>query len=164
MFIESAMLGGVRCDDWPSSIQAASDEAGWRSDIYQFLNYDNCNNVNSVCGANNPNSVSNQTIGNGTINYLLASANKLYLAGSYEQAAESYAKAVNTDPSLSEGWLNLGNSLYFLGKYQASLNAYDTLLNREPKNANALAGKNKALLALNATSMPNATTRVPGSV
>ena len=53
MLMVSVMLGGVRCDDWPSSIQAASDEAGWRSDIYYFMNYDNCDNVNSVCGANN---------------------------------------------------------------------------------------------------------------
>ena len=51
MFIESAMFGCVRCDDWPSSIQAASDEGGWRSEIYNFLNYDSCDNINSVCGA-----------------------------------------------------------------------------------------------------------------
>ena len=30
MFAISVLLGGVRCDDWPSSIQAASDEGGWR--------------------------------------------------------------------------------------------------------------------------------------
>ena len=146
----------VRCDDWPSApIQAASDEAGWRSDIYYFMNYDNCNNANPVCEANNPTSVSNQTIGNGTTNYPLASANMLYLTGSYEQAAELYAKAVNLDPSLSEGWLNLGNSLYYLGKYQASLNAYNALLKLEPQNAGALAGKSLALLALNKTSGSN---------
>jgi tetratricopeptide (TPR) repeat protein len=156
MFIESVMIGGVRCDDWPGyPIQADSDEGGWRAEIYQFLNYDNCNDVNSVCGADNHTSVSKQTTGNGTTNYLFASANKLYLAGSYEQAAESYAKAVNSDPSLSEGWLNLGNSLYYLGKYQASLNAYDALLKLEPRNVDALAGKSLALLALNKTGESN---------
>jgi tetratricopeptide (TPR) repeat protein len=164
MFIESAMLAGVRCNDWPGDpIQAASDEAGWRSDIYYFMNYDNCNNVNSVCGAN-PTSVSNKTIGNGTTNYPLASANKFYLAGSYEQAAESYAKAVNLDPSLSEGWLNLGNSLYYLGKYQASLNAYNALLKLEPQNVGALAGKSLALLALNKTSGSNISAITPSTV
>ena len=112
MFMESVMISGVRCDDWPSyPIQADSDEGGWRAEIYQFLNYDNCNDVNSVCGANNHTSVSNQTMGNGTTNYLLASANKLYLAGSYEQAAESYAKAVDSDPSLcNELSTNLANT------------------------------------------------------
>ena len=80
---------------------------------------------------------------------MLNDANVLYLNGSYQQAAESYAKAVNIDPSLSEGWLNLGNSLYFLGRYQESLDAYVALLNQEPTNANALAGKNKTLSALN---------------
>ena len=165
MFIESAMLADVRCDDWPSApIQAASDEAGWRSDIYYFMNYDNCNNANPVCEANNPTSVSNQTIGNGTTNYPLASANMLYLTGSYEQAAELYAKAVNLDPSLSEGWLNLGNSLYYLGKYQASLNAYNALLKLEPQNVGALAGKSLALLALNKTSGSNISAITPSTV
>lgn len=165
MLIESAMLGGVRCDDdWPSSIQAASDEAGWRSDIYYFLNYDNCNNLNSVCGANNHNYVSNQTTSNVTTDYLLGSANQLYLAGSYEQAAESYAKALNEDPSISVGWLNLGNSLYFLGRYQASLNAYNAALRLEPRNSNALAGKSLALLALNKTGGSNMSTIKPSTV
>lgn len=94
----------------------------------------------------------------------LNEANVFYLTGSYQQAAESYAKAVNADPSLSEGWLNLGNSLYFLGRYQASLNAYDALLNLEPNNTNALAGKNKTLLALNTTIVPNSTFEAPSSV
>ena len=177
MFIESAMFGSVRCDDWPSSIQATSDESGWRSEIYSFLNYDNCDNINSICGAShsapaystptytaaptnahtntatystpsNNTPTNNQSIGNGNSAYWLSEANVSYLTGSYEQAAESYAKAVNIDPSLSVGWFNLGNSLYFLGKYQASLDAYNTLLNLEPQNANALVGKSKAILAL----------------
>jgi tetratricopeptide (TPR) repeat protein len=103
------------------------------------------------------------TISQNATNWL-NEANVFYLTGSYQQAAESYAKAVNADPSLSEGWLNLGNSLYFLGRYQASLNAYDALLNLEPNNANALAGKNKTLLALNTTIVPNSTIGVPSSV
>jgi tetratricopeptide (TPR) repeat protein len=88
---------------------------------------------------------------------LLKEANVSYLIGSYQQASESYAKVLNLDPSLSKGWLNLGNSLYYLGKYQASLNAYDALLKLEPQNADALAGKNLTLLALNTTSVPNST-------
>jgi tetratricopeptide (TPR) repeat protein len=79
---------------------------------------------------------------------LMDKANVLYLTGSYEQASLLYAKAVNLDPSLSKGWLNLGNCLFFLGRYQASLDAYEALLSREPDNANALAGKNNALSAL----------------
>jgi tetratricopeptide (TPR) repeat protein len=79
---------------------------------------------------------------------LMDRANVLYLTGSYEKASELYARAVNLDPTLSKGWLNLGNCLFFLGRYQASLDAYSTLLSREPDNANALAGKNNALSAL----------------
>ena len=106
----------------------------------------------------------NQNIVSQNATNWLNEANVFYLTGSFQQAAESYAKAVNADPSLSEVWLNLGNSLYFLGKYQASLNAYDELLNLEPNNANALAGKTKTLLALNTTSVPNSTIGVPSLV
>ena len=106
---------------------------------------------------------SQNTVSENATNWL-NEANVFYLTGSYQQAAESYSKAVNLDPSLSKGWLNLGNSLYYLGKYQASLNAYDALLKLEPQSADALAGKNKTLLALNTTSVPNATLGVPSSV
>jgi tetratricopeptide (TPR) repeat protein len=138
----------------------------WYADIYNFL-YGDCECYYAHHGvyyppyageihdtsANNaptsPSAVSENATG------LLDEANVFYLTGSYEQAAKSYAKAVNIDPSLSEGWLNLGNSLYFLGRYQASLDAYVSLLNREPNNANALAGKNNALLALNKSNSAN---------
>ncbi|MDQ1261818.1 MAG: Tetratricopeptide repeat protein [Euryarchaeota archaeon] len=133
----------------------------WYADIYNFL-YGDCECYYAQHGgyyppyageiygtsANNAPAYSSNTVGENATD-LLDEANVFYLIGSYEQAAKSYAKAVNIDPSLSEGWLNLGNSLYFLGKYQASLDAYVALLNREPNNANALAGKNNALSALN---------------
>lgn len=64
-------------------------------------------------------------------------------------SSDDLASDVNLDPFLSVGWLNLGNSLYLLGSYQASINAYNAALKLEPRNANALSGKNKALLALN---------------
>jgi tetratricopeptide (TPR) repeat protein len=106
----------------------------------------------------------NQSVGNGNVTYWLNEANVSYLTGSYEQAAESYAKAVNLDPSLSEGWLNLGNSLYYLDKYQASINAYNALLRLEPQNADALDGKSQALLALNKTGEANVSTFTPSTV
>jgi len=138
----------------------------WYADIYNFL-YGDCECYYANHGVYNPpyagetpgasasnaladstNASSSNTAGEDAAS-LLDKANVLYLTGSYEQAAQSYAKAVNLDPTLSKGWLNLGNSLYFLGRYQASLDAYEVLLNREPGNANALAGKNNALSALN---------------
>ena len=71
------------------------------------------------------------------------------------QAASSYAKAVKLDPSLTEGWVNLGNALYFLGRYQESSDAYNATLKLDPQNANALLGRGKALLALNKTGGSN---------
>ncbi len=88
---------------------------------------------------------------NGTAAYYLNKANELYLAGSYSQAAESYSKAVEIDPSLQDAWLNMGNALFFMNRYEESLNAYDSVLKLNPQNENAWLGKSKALSALNRT-------------
>ncbi|MDD1757931.1 MAG: tetratricopeptide repeat protein [Methanotrichaceae archaeon] len=95
------------------------------------------------------------TNNNDTANYWLNEADKLYLIGSYEDAAASYAKAVKLNPSLSMGWLNMGNALYFLNRYQESLDAYNATLKLEPQNSNALHGKAQTLLALNRTQEAN---------
>jgi tetratricopeptide (TPR) repeat protein len=87
--------------------------------------------------------------GNITGGDYLNEADRLYLAGSYEQAAKLYAKAVEIDSSLLSGWLNMGNALFFMKRYEESLNAYDSLLNLDPQNENALLGKREALSALN---------------
>jgi len=94
---------------------------------------------------------SNGSIVDNYANYWLENADELYIAGSYDQAAASYARAVQLNPFLLEGWINMGNALYFLGKYEDSLSAYDAALGLEPQNANALMGRNQALAALNST-------------
>ena len=160
---------------WPyyPHTQAGYEQYIWDIQAYRFLNYDdegyypNGVHSNNALTYNTPaynTPTNNQSVGNGNATYWLNEANVSYLTGSYEQAAESYAKAVNFDPSLSEGWLNLGNSLYYLGKYQASLNAYNALLNLEPQNADALAGKSQALLALNRTGGSNISAITPSTV
>ena len=125
------------------------EEYMWYRDAYYFLHSDDDGYFypNVMPTYNVP--AYNQNIGSSTARYWLDDANRLYLVGSYDKAAESYARAVNLDPSLLDGWLNLGNSLYFLSRYQASLNAYDAVLRLEPQNVNALAGKSQALSALN---------------
>lgn len=89
--------------------------------------------------------------GNDTADYYLSEADRFYLAGSYDQAAELYRKALEIDPYLQNGWLNMGNALFFMRRYEESLNAYDSVLNLDPKNENALLGKSEALSALNRT-------------
>lgn len=84
-------------------------------------------------------------------NYWLDEANRLYLAGSYEQAAALYVRALNLNPSLLAGWLNLGNALCLLGRYNESLNAYDSVIRQNPQNAPAWQGIGLDLLALNRT-------------
>jgi len=167
IFLMSSWITALGTGDYCRSDHCQSrsewQQRVWYADIYNFL-YGNCECYLAQHGAYYPpyageiycTPTNNEpTSGLSTISEsatkMLDEANVFYLTGSYEQAAESYAKAVNIDPALSEGWLNLGNSLYFLGRYQASLDAYIALLNREPDNANAQAGKNNALSALNKT-------------
>ena len=127
---------------------AAEQQNIWMKEAFNFLYCDCCY---QGFGPYYNQLASSQTNTNGTSDHWLSEGNRFYLAGSYEQAATSYADAVKLNPYLSEGWLNMGNALYFLGRYQESLASYDALLGQEPQNVNALKGKSQALLALNRT-------------
>jgi tetratricopeptide (TPR) repeat protein len=165
IFMESALVGSFgTCDHyWPNywgnyPTQSEAEQEMWRSEIYYFLNYDNCDNLYpSAYKAANRNPVSNQAVNNTTASYWLDNANTLYLAGYYEQAAASYAKALKLDSSQSVGRINMANSLYFLGRYQESLDAYNTVIASDPLNANAILGKGKVLMAINRTKETNVT-------
>lgn len=98
--------------------------------------------------------------GNDTAEYYLSEADRFYLAGSYDQAAELYRKVLEIDPSLQNGWLNMGNALFFMRRYEESLNAYNSVLNLNPQNENALLGKSEALSALNRIDEANAAMNV----
>lgn len=146
--------------------QSEIEQRMWNSEIYYFLNYDNCDNLYPYSPAYTTisrNPAYNQAANNTTSSYWLDNANKLYLAGFYDQAAASYAKAVKLDPSQTDGWINMANSLYFLGRYQESLNAYNAVIASDPLNANAILGKGKVLMAINSTQENNATLTKVGS-
>lgn len=167
------LAGMIMASDWISSfgtcnsfesnypIHPEGDESFWRAEAYYFMDYDNCNYVNSVCGASHSTHIFNQTTINGTADYWLNNANKRYSTGSYEQAASSYSNALKLDPSLTEGWLNMGNTLYILGRYQESLDAYNATLKQSPLNADAVQGKERALSALNRNVGSNISTGTP---
>jgi len=137
----------------PSRIEV--EQRLWTIDAYRFLYADDY--YSAGWPYNYRLLDQNQSIDNGTAGLRLYEGDKLYLAGSYEKSAAAYAEAVELDPSLSKGWLNLGNSLYFLGRYLESLDAYDSVLKLEPHNEYALRGKIQSLLALNRTSQADAT-------
>jgi tetratricopeptide (TPR) repeat protein len=135
--------------------QTSREQALWEAEAYAFLYGDNTY-YSPVSPYNYGAPVSYVGVGSySTANYWLNEANRLYLAGSYEQAAAMYDRALNLNPSLLAGWLNLGNALYFLGKYNESLNAYDSAINLNPQNAPAWQGKGLDLLALNRTNEAN---------
>jgi tetratricopeptide (TPR) repeat protein len=147
---------GGYCDVWsyyngtcPSL--GSREQAIWEAEAYAFLNGgDNGYPVYQPSDYGIPVG-SNIAPGYGVASYWMNEGNRLYMAGSYEQAAAMYTRSVNLDPSLETAWLNLGNAFYFLGRYQESLNAYGTVLNMEPQNAGAWQGKGLDLIALNRT-------------
>jgi len=148
-----AYCGPNYWENYPT--QSEIEQSMWNSEIYYFLNYDNCDNLYPAAyNAANSNPVSNQVANaanNTTASYWLDNANKLYLAGYYDQAAASYAKALKLDSSQSVGRINMANSLYFLGRYQESLDAYNAVIASDPLNANAILGKGKVLMAMKRT-------------
>jgi tetratricopeptide (TPR) repeat protein len=151
---------GGYCDIWafyngtcPS--KASKEQAMWEAEAYAWLYSDN-SYYTPYSTYNYGTPVSYVAVGGyGTATYWLNEANRLYLTGSYEQAAAMYTRAVNLNPSLLAAWLNLGNALYFLGKYNESLNAYESVMRLNPQNANAWQGIGLDLLALNRTSEAN---------
>jgi tetratricopeptide (TPR) repeat protein len=160
---------GGYCDLWsfyngtcPS--RADREQAMWEAEMYAWLHNDNDYYPPfGTYGYSLP--VSYIAVGGyGTATYWLSEANRLYLAGSYDQAAAMYTRALNLDPYLLAAWLNLGNSLYFLGRYQESLNAYEYALRLNPKNANAWQGKGLNLMALNRTNDANAALAMASSM
>ncbi|MCJ7445314.1 MAG: tetratricopeptide repeat protein [Methanotrichaceae archaeon] len=150
MFISIQTLMGMSCVtdlgicDWYSQYNPDWQEREWYAEAYCFLYKDCC------CMPYSYGTLAvYQMPSNGTADNWLNEANRLYLAGYYEEAATSYANAVRNDPSLSVAWLNMGNALYFQNRYKESLDAYDAVLKLEPHHINALEGKNQSLLALN---------------
>ena len=142
--------------------QATKEQALWEAEAYAFLHSDNAYyppgspylgpSIAPYYGA----PMSYASVGSySTANYWLSEADKLYLTGSYEQAAAMYNRALDLNPSLLAGWLNLGNALYFLGKHNESLDAYNSAIRLNHQSALAWQGIGLDLLALNRTSEAN---------
>lgn len=139
--------------DYPT-LTERQQQCLWEKEVFNFLYCDCCYQGLGPYYYQIPSS--SQSTVEGTAGYWLNEGNGFYLAGSYEQAAASYAEALKLNVYLSDGWLNMGNALYFLGKYQESLDAYNAVLGLDPQNVNALNGKSQALSALNRTNEANA--------
>jgi tetratricopeptide (TPR) repeat protein len=144
---------GGYCDLWsyyngtcPS--QADREQAMWEAETYAFLNGDTGYTTSRPYNYGVPVG-SYLAPGYDTASNWMNEGNRLYMAGSYEQAAAMYTRAVNLNPSLRVAWLNLGNAFYFLGRFQESLNAFETVLYMEPQNGAAWQGKGLDLVALN---------------
>ena len=135
---------GSYCDLWaffngtcPS--RATIEQAMWDAEVNQFLHGDDAYCPTCIQSGN-------------TADYWINQANNYYLAGSYDNAATMYTRAIAIDPSRSDAWLNLGNSLYFLGRYDESVTAFDEVIKLDPNNPNAWQGRGLALQKLNQTS------------
>jgi len=91
---------GSSCYYYTCPTEAQIEQGLWNKEAYEFLYCDDCfpslnPHKHGISGSNQPE--------NGTTSYWMDKGNNSYLAGSYEQAEESYAEAVKIDPSLMEG-------------------------------------------------------------
>jgi tetratricopeptide (TPR) repeat protein len=167
-----ATCSGCGCYTWHPT-EAEIQQWQWMKEATCFLYSDDCycgtvapyyfgTSAGSTSVSRTPaiTFASTQTPADDTAEYWLKQANEFYLAGSYEQAVESYAKAVEIDPNNLDGWLNMGNAYFFMSRYEEALNAYNSVLNLDPQNENAWLGKSKALSALNRTNEADSATNV----
>lgn len=71
-------------------------------------------------------------------------ANELYENGQYEEAIQSYDKAIKAEPNLSEGYTNKCLALSKIGNYEEALKACDKGIELDPKSN--VAYNNKGLV------------------
>ncbi|RFD21524.1 tetratricopeptide repeat protein [Komagataeibacter melaceti] len=65
--------------------------------------------------------------------------------GHFEQAYELVSRALVLDPTLTDGWCNLGNALLQLQRYDDAIAAYRKCLERNPEHALAISNMGVAL-------------------
>lgn len=76
---------------------------------------------------------------------LFEQGNRLYEQGRYQEAVESYDKALAIDPKYAAAWNNRGLALDNLGKHQEAVESYDKALALDPKLAPAWYNRGNAL-------------------
>ncbi len=59
----------------------------------------------------------------------------LYNLRKYNEAMESYDRAIKIDPNNAYAWYNKGNALYALGKYNEAMESYDRAIKIDPNYA-----------------------------
>ena len=71
-----------------------------------------------------------------------------YAQGQYDEAIESYDKALTVDDKLVAAYVGKGKALYYLGKYEDAKNSYDEALKIDENLVAAHVGKGNALYYL----------------
>jgi tetratricopeptide (TPR) repeat protein len=64
-----------------------------------------------------------------------------YNLKNYEEALNSYDKAIEILPDYPDAWIRKGNVFYHLQKYDEALECYDKAIQIDPKNAHAFVRK-----------------------
>ncbi len=59
--------------------------------------------------------------------------NCYYLKGNYNFSSEMYSKAIESDPTLYDAYLNMGNAHFRAGKYEGTINQWETYLEKYPQ-------------------------------
>jgi tetratricopeptide (TPR) repeat protein len=89
-------------------------------------------------------------------NTCLKMGNSLYEQGRYNEAVQSYEKAILLNPQLEAAWLNKGNVLYVQSNYDEALQAFDRATKINPQNAIAWRYRGLTLMKLDRSVEANA--------
>ena len=80
---------------------------------------------------------------------LLEQGNIFYANNQYEEAIDSYDKALEIKPDYYKAWENKGGVLFKLGQYEKAITAYDKALSIQPNYYQAWNNQGNGLLHLN---------------
>ena len=75
-------------------------------------------------------------------------ANALFLSGNYEDAVDSYDRAVALKPDYYQAWSNRGSALFNLGQYEASIASFDRALDLKTDYPEAWNNRGSSLIKL----------------
>ena len=70
--------------------------------------------------------------------FWIEKGNSLYEQGRYNEAVQSYDRAIMLNPQLEAAWINKGNALYMQGNYDQALQAFDRAIEMDPQECNRM--------------------------
>jgi tetratricopeptide (TPR) repeat protein len=123
-------------------VRRAPDFYDWNSGVFEISDLSSQGTIVSPELTNKPVNSADAT------QIMLTQGNLLFLAGRYEEAIESYDRAISFSPDYHEAWYNRGYALDELGRYEEAIKSYDQAISFKSDKYEAWSNRGVALVNL----------------